>query len=213
MLEIAHMPDIANIPKLAKHALIGSCQRLPISFDAIRLVSEFHTIDASLWGSRGGRVGVHVQAEAIFLRGYAPREGDMPIVDRDVTAALPFTMQLIRQLLKAQPMRCLFAKILPNGEVPIHTDNGEYFEKTIRIHIPIVTNTQAVMIAGGQSFHMRVGEVWALNNSGTHGVLNQHETLARTHLICDYLPSDNLLSLLARGERNLGVTVPQANPT
>lgn len=202
------MPDIADSPKLAKHALIGSCVRLPVTFDTGKLLEEFLSIDASLWGSRGGRVGVHVQAEAIFLRGYAPADGNMPIEDRDVAASLPFTMQLIRQLLKAQPMRCLFAKLKPNGKVPIHIDNGEYFEKTIRIHIPVITNPQAIMIADGQRFHMRVGEVWALNNSGTHGVLNENEKLARTHLICDYLPSEHLLSLLARGERNLGVNPP-----
>jgi hypothetical protein len=198
------MPDLSAYPKLDKQALIGSCLKLPVIYDTQRLIDEFHSIDGQLWGTRGGRVGVHVQAEAIFLRGHAPVEGALPIEDREVTASLPFTTQLIHQLLKAQPLRCLFAKLQPNGAVPIHIDNGEYFEKTIRIHFPIVTNPQATMIAGGKAFHMRVGEVWALNNNDTHGVLNQHEAQARTHLICDYLPNADLLSLLARGERNLG---------
>lgn len=202
------MPNIADCPKLPKHVLIGSCLRLPVKFDTEKLLEEFHSIDGSLWGARGGRVGVHVQAEAIFLRGYAPADGDLPIGDRDITASLPFTMQLIRQLLRAQPMRCLFAKLKPKGKVPIHIDHGVYFEKTIRIHVPVVTNPQAIMIAGGQFFHMRVGEVWALNNSDAHGVLNESETLARTHLICDYIPSEYLLNLLAKGERNLGVNLP-----
>ena len=48
------------------------------------------------------------------------------------------------------------------------------------------------------------GEVWALNNSATHGVWNAHATEARTHLICDFLPSPELLGLLARAERDLG---------
>ena len=202
------MSEFAGTPKLAKHALIGSCVRLPVTFDTEKLLEEFHSIEASQWGSRGGRVGVHVQAEAIFLRGHAPADGDIPIGDRDITVSLPFTMQLIRQLLKAQPMRCLFAKLKPNGRVPVHIDNGDYFERTIRIHFPVVTNPQAIMVADGQLFHMRVGEVWALNNSGSHGVLNESETQARTHLICDYLPSEHLLNLLAKGERSLGVNIP-----
>jgi hypothetical protein len=199
------MINFSASPKLNKQALIGSCSRLPVSFDVDKLVSEFQTIPAQLWGSRGGRVGVHVQAEAVFLRGYAPVEGERPIEDREVAAMLPFTTQLVHQLLQAKPLRCLFAKLRADGNVPLHIDNGEYFEKTIRIHIPIVTNSQATMLVDGQAFYMQVGEVWAINNCAVHGVLNQHPSEARTHLICDYMPSDNLLQLLAQGDRRLGV--------
>jgi hypothetical protein len=51
---------------------------------------------------------------------------------------------------------------------------------------------------------MLPGEVWALNNIARHAVWNADATRARTHLICDYLPSPALLDLLARAERGLG---------
>ena len=35
---------------------------------------------------------------------------------------------------------------------------------------------------------------------------NAHATEARTHLICDFLPSAELLGLLARAERDLGAS-------
>ena len=184
-----------------KHALIGSCLRLPVSFDLAKLLGEFHTIADALWGTRGGRVGVHVQTEAVFLRGYAPAEGDLPIEDREVLASLPFTRALIYETFQAPPQRCLFAKLRANGEIRAHIDQGAYFERTVRIHFPVVTNPQAIMLADKQSFHMQVGEAWALNNSAVHGVVNKHPTEARTHLICDYLPTEQLRQLL-RDARN-----------
>jgi len=48
--------------------------------------------------------------------------------------------------------------------------------------------------------------VWALNNSATHGVWNAHATAARTHLICDFLPSPELIGLLGQAERELGAS-------
>jgi hypothetical protein len=184
-----------------KHALIGSCLRLPVSFDLAKLLGEFHTLADALWGTRGGRVGVHVQTEAVFLRGYAPAEGDLPIEDREVLASLPFTRALIYETFQAPPQRCLFAKLRANGEIRPHIDQGAYFERTVRIHFPVVTNPQAIMLADKQPFHMQVGEAWALNNSAVHGVVNKHPTEARTHLICDYLPTEHLRQLL-RDARN-----------
>lgn len=198
------MLDLSAHPKLDKQALLGGCLRLPVDFDFPRLLAEFHGIPAERWGSRGGRVGVHTQAEAVFLRGHAPAEGDLPIEDREVASLLPYTRQLVHEGFQAQPLRCLFAKLKAGGQVPLHIDNGEYFDKTIRIHFPIVTNPQAVMLAGGRAVHMQAGEVWALNNSGVHGVINGHASEARTHMICDFLPSEALMALLARGERDLG---------
>jgi hypothetical protein len=67
------------------------------------------------------------------------------------------------------------------------------------------------MYCAGLSFRMQPGEVWALNNSAIHGVWNAHATEARTHLICDFLPDPELLELLARAERDLGVPNAQVD--
>jgi hypothetical protein len=58
---------------------------------------------------------------------------------------------------------------------------------------------------------MRPGEVWMLNNVAMHAVWNAHPTESRTHMIVDFLPDPGLLSLLARGERNLGVPRPEVD--
>jgi len=191
---------------LDKTALIGACARLPLSIDAARLRAEVDALPEPMWETRGGRLGPHDAARAIFLRGYAPAEGrHKPVEDREALPLVPYARQVITQLLPAPPQRCLLARLPAGAIVPPHSDNGPYFLKTIRIHVPVITHEKAWMYCDGHVFRMLPGEVWALNNSARHAVWNADDTLARTHLICDYLPSTALLDLLARAERGLGM--------
>jgi hypothetical protein len=195
------LPD----PPLDKAALIGACARLPVAVDAMRLRAEVDALPESLWESRGGRLGPHDAARAVFLRGYAPAEGrGKPVEDREALAQLPYAREIITRLLPAPPQRCLLARLPAGAMVPPHSDIGPYFLKTIRIHVPVITHEKVWMYCDGRVFRMQAGEVWALNNIAEHAVWNADATRPRTHMICDYLPSPALLDLLARAERNLG---------
>jgi hypothetical protein len=198
------MFDSAATP-LDKTALIDACARLPLRCDMVRLRAEVDALPAPLWDTRGGRVGVHNAAQAIFLRGHAPAEGKLPIEDRDALELLPYAREIITQLLPAPPQRCLLARLPAGAMVTPHRDKGEYFFKTIRIHVPVITHDKVWMYCDGRVFRMQPGEIWALNNSARHAVWNADESRARTHMICDYLPTPALLDLLARAERGVGV--------
>lgn len=198
------MFDLPDSP-LDKAALIGACARLPIAVDAMRLRAEVDALPESLWETRGGRLGPHDAARAVFLRGYAPAEGrGKPVEDRESLAQLPYAREIITRLLPAPPQRCLLARLPAGAMVPPHSDIGPYFLKTIRIHVPVITHEHVWMYCDGRVFRMQAGEVWALNNIAEHAVWNADATRPRTHMICDYLPSPALLDLLARAERNLG---------
>jgi hypothetical protein len=192
-------------------SLIGTCSRLPVRVNAGQLQAEVAALPEGSWAGAGGRVGVHRAAQAIFLRGFAPAEGEKPIEDRGQLDALPYVRELITTLIPAPAQRCLLARLPPAARITGHIDVAPYFAKTIRIHVPVVTNSEAWMYCAGQSFRMQPGEVWALNNSATHGVWNGHATDARTHLICDFLPAPDLLGLLAHAERELGASNAQVD--
>ena len=197
------MLDIEG-PLLDKTALVGACARLPLAVDAARLHEEVAALPGSLWGTPAGRVGVHLTAEALFLRGHAPAEGDRPIEDRAPLAALPYVRWIIETLIPAAPMRCLLARLPAGATIAPHIDRAPYFSKTVRIHVPVETHDLAYMLCAGECYVMRPSEVWALNNCAQHAVWNAHADLSRTHLICDFLPSPKLLELLGRAERSLG---------
>src|SRR3954469_363513 len=179
------MLDLPNCEVLDKRHLIGGCARLPLTVNAARLRAEVEQLPSEMWGTTGGRVGVHRQAEAVFLRGYAPAEGPKPIEDRPALNNLPYAREIIEQIIPAPVMRCLLARLPAGGTVSPHIDQAPYFAKTIRIHVPVVTHEQAWMLAGDQVYLMKAGEVWALNNSALHAVWNAHPTQSRTHMICD----------------------------
>jgi hypothetical protein len=202
------MLDIPGASFLDKASLVGGCVRLALAVDARRLRDEVRGLPADVWGSPGGRVGVHRAAEALFLRGHAPAEGDLPVTDRPVLDRLPYIRWLIETMLEAPPLRCLLARLPADTVIAPHVDRPPYFAKTLRVHIPVETNESVYMVADGLSYSMADGEVWVLNNSAVHAVWNAHPTRARTHLICDCLPSPSLLGRLAQGERGLGVSRP-----
>ncbi len=202
------MLDIPSQAPVAKGTLIGGCRRLPLQVDANRLLMEVSSLPSELWGSQGGRVGVHSSAEAIFLRGHAPAEGELAVEDRPALTHLPYVRHLIFALIPATPMRCLLAKLGPGASISPHIDQAPYFGKTLRLHIPILTNPQALMYCAGHVYRMAAGEVWALNNSAVHAVWNRHPELHRTHVICDFLPSPGLMALLARADKDLGEFSP-----
>ena len=99
------MLTLPDQPILDKIALIGGCARLPLNFDVVRALAEIAALPDGMWGSRGGRVGVHNPAQAIFLRGHAPAEGDLPVEDREALDHLPCLRELIKVVLPAQPPR------------------------------------------------------------------------------------------------------------
>jgi hypothetical protein len=200
------MLSLATQPLIDKHAIVGGCVRLGLIADAHRLQSEIAALPATVWGGTDGRVGVHQAAEALFLRGYAPAEGEKPIEDRSVLEQLPYARSVIGNV-PAPPLRAVLARLPAGGVIRRHRDQGEYFAKTLRLHIPVETNDEVWMLCAGMAYRMRPGEIWVLNNIAHHAVLNRHPALSRTHLICDFLPSPQLLRLVSAGDHGLGEPV------
>lgn len=198
------MLNLPDQPLLDKVTLIGGCARLGIDFDVERALADIAALPDGSWGHRGGRVGVHNPAQAIFLRGHAPAEGELPIAEREAIAHVPYLRELIEQLVPAQPMRCLLAMLPAGAVIAPHIDRADYFSKTIRLHFPITTNDDVWMYCAGLNYHMRPGEIWALNNSAEHGVVNAHAGQSRIHMICDFLCSPALVGLLSNADRGLG---------
>lgn len=198
------MLDLPGHPLIDKRALLGGCVRLPLEVDSRRLYEEVAALPATLWGSTAGRVGVHSAAEALFLRGYAPAEGERPIEDRPVLDRLPYIRAILETMIPAPPLRALLARLPATTAIPPHVDGPPYFGKSLRLHIPVETNDAVQMLSAGFAYAMRPGEVWVLNNSAQHAVWNGHPSRARTHLICDFLPSSRLIELVLAGDRDLG---------
>ena len=179
--------------------------------NAARLQAEVAALPEGSWAGTGGRVGVHRAAQAIFLRGFAPAEGEKPIEDREPLGALPYVRELI---IEADPGS---GATLPAGAPAAGRAGSPRTSTSRRIsRRPSASMcrwspmTRPGCTAPGSPTACSRAKSWALNNSAPHGVWNAHATQARTHLICDFLPSPELLGLLARAERDSALRMPSS---
>jgi hypothetical protein len=77
---------------------------------------------------------------------------------------------------------------LPAGKsVKPHIDMGKSFMVPRRIHMPIKTNTDCLFTVGDQTKHIKVGELWEINNNGIMHSVENNGTTDRIHLIVDWV--------------------------
>ena len=185
---------------------------MPIEFDAARALSEVRSIPRDQFDS-SSRGPTHQDVQGIFIRGYPPRLAK-PDVDRTILKSLPYISSFIQNSLPGKACKCVIAKLKPNGIIPVHSDRlldrdgqplrgsikAKYFEDTIRLHIPVVTSSDAHFFNNGEFFNMKEGEVWAINNLAIHGVINEHPSDTRIHLIVDILPDEKTEAVVRNAE-------------
>ena len=83
-------------------------------------------------------------------------------------------------------IRMILVKLIADGSISQHVDQGETLAKSHRMHLPIITNEQNLFSVGDTEVHMKAGELWEINNRREHGVVNGGSE-DRIHLIVDYV--------------------------
>lgn len=78
--------------------------------------------------------------------------------------------------------KVMFARLESGHRIDEHYDSGSTNYLTHKIHVPILTNDQVLFSIGDESFHMKVGNAYEVNNVERHGVVNAGES-DRVHFI------------------------------
>jgi len=188
-----------------KDKLIGSCVQLPGHFDVARMQAEIASIPVELWGEY--RAEEQREAVAVFLKGYPPVQFK-PDEDRPVLESLPYIRRIIYEQLPGTPRKCLVARLPAGGTIHLHVDGGKgmekYFTSTLRLHIPVCTNPQAIFYIAPRFFTLGEGELWVINNRVEHGVINDHPRDERVHLIIDVDPDESTFAMISAGRHPQG---------
>lgn len=82
--------------------------------------------------------------------------------------------------------RVMLAKMNPGTVIPEHIDGKTKGWIAHKIHIPLITNQDAIFSVAGISYQFEKGKAYEVNNGAMHGVKNEGAT-ARIHLIFEYL--------------------------
>ena len=161
--------------------------RFSCEIDVSTLISEFESIDPSVWESSYWGT-VHCSIGMLLLRG-GDRGNELDffsdkVSDKDILAQLPYIHHLISANGPFGEAKYAFLfKMRANGVTLKHQDSMQEWFDMYRIHIPIITNAGAHLISESKSQHLNTGFAWTFNNQLDHGVVNGDEE--RVHLIFD----------------------------
>lgn len=173
--------------------------RLPVQIDTARLLEEYRGIPEQAWGV--SHWDVHCSIDVLLLRGGTKGDAEdfttSEVADAPVLAQLPYIASLLAP--EGPFGGAIYAFIFrtkPGGITRVHTDNDQAWWRTVRIHVPIITNEGAFLLAEGRAKHLEVGEVWTFDNQERHSVVNGDRQ--RVHMIFDVNPNPKLAALMQR---------------
>jgi hypothetical protein len=204
----AHALPIPSDPPpedgILRHLGIEGCVRLAMRVDAAALAAELARLPAATWTGASRDPVVQASVQSFFVIGYPRGPKPLPYDDRPPLAELPALRRLLRETFAATPTRAIVARTAAHGFIPIHTDTPRFFRGTVRLSIQVVAGCAQRLYCGGRWYHMKVGEVWAVDNLQPHAVHDAGPS-PRINVLVDYKPSDDLIRAVAEGERGLGV--------
>jgi quercetin dioxygenase-like cupin family protein len=111
---------------------------------------------------------------------------------RHVLASIPAPVRSARLMLLEPGTR------VPEHDEPLY---GLQFGG-VRLHVPVITNPEAMVVVGGEAHHWEPGSVWYGDFSRPHSVRNNGQT-PRVHLVVDCHVTLKLLSLFPDSFRSL----------
>lgn len=151
-------------------------------------------VSDTVWNAnpiRQERFAMHRQTRSLIFR-YVP--GDEPAVFHDLPPWLAWRARLEPVVEAAtasfgpgKACRILLANLEAGGRIAMHRDHGPTYERTHRVHVPVITDPAVRFYIDGDNYFLDAGEAYEINNLLPHGVANDSES-DRVHLIIDYLP-------------------------
>lgn len=180
--------------------------RFDCDIDVTTLVTEFESIDASIWESSYWGT-VHCSIGMLLLRG-GDRGDELDffseqVSDKAVLNQLPYMQYLISAEGPFGEAKYAFLfKMRANGVTLKHQDSMREWFDMYRIHVPIITNAGAHLVSETRSQHLSTGFAWTFNNQLDHGVVNGEQE--RIHLIFDAPYSEKMAAQIDKAELLVG---------
>jgi len=151
-------------------------------------INEFKNFNWDEWTYRQDTYDVHSETKSIPLlvdEDYASK-GKQTKYYRILEDNLKNAEAKIRKYYgNGQIIRVEIVKLGVKSKVKPHIDSGESLENDKRIHLVLQTNDKCIFKVDGEIKHMKVGEMWEINNIKEHSVTNDG-TVDTIHMIIDY---------------------------
>ena len=168
--------------------------RLPFSFDPQRLAVDLRNLASASWTRHYVRQNYDGDWSVIPLRSPAGERHPLRMIysdpgatafeDTPLLAACP-SFREVTETIRA-PLRAVrLMRLTPGSIIKEHEDVALSFEdRTVRLHIPVVTNDAVDFRLNGERVVLEAGSCWYLRLSDPHSVANRG-TEDRVHLVVD----------------------------
>lgn len=172
--------------------------------DTLGVMPQLFKSDPKKWApveARGeGKGPMYGEGASLLLRAHSPITkdnwlDDLPVRETHALESWKNMQRLLerarraimaeataRQYLTGDLARAMISRLDPGSTIFWHTDNGPYHDRTVRFHLPLVTNPGCLMYSGPMVQHLDVGGLWFFNNKVRHCAANWG-TAPRLHLI------------------------------
>jgi len=177
-----------------------------VKFDVARLAEEVRALPPSAWDPHpSGFVGNEaVRLVTPFGAPTDALEGAMGPTRH--LRACPYIVQIMGTLGGVWGRSRLMG-LAAGAEVPAHVDSNYYWRTHLRIHIPVITNTDVIFTCGDEAVHMAAGECWLFDSFRPHDVQNRGRE-QRIHLVIDTVGGERLADLIQAAKSGVAEDVP-----
>jgi hypothetical protein len=178
---------------------------LPLGhLDTFDVVAKLHKLAPHTWEGVPERGEVNSdmigRGASLLLRGHDPitHENwlhDLPVSDLPALAEWLSMRRLLDQassaimghqlgahFLSGEMARTMVSRLDPGSTIFWHLDDGPYHGRTMRFHLPLVTNPGCLMYSGPETLHLPAGSLFWFNNHVRHSAANWGPFM-RLHLI------------------------------
>ena len=109
--------------------------------------------------------------------------------DHPIHALLLNEIKKLELLYNASAKIAAIDGMLPGASIYRHRDISQIFQKSHRVHLPLVTHEDVKFFIDDIEYHFPVGKFYEFDNSRYHKV-NNNSNVFRMHLIVDLLPNN-----------------------
>ncbi len=195
------MKPWALMTKLNRLVLICKLDRV---YDPTKLLQDFENLTNSVEakmhfnpnGSDGGWSGV-----PIYSRGGSmdrlDSNGDEPYQPTMALKLMPYFREVLKDI-GGEMHRVRLLGLDPGKKIFWHSDDGESMDfGRVRLHIPIITNSDVDMYISHEKCEWRPGELWYGDFTFPHFLFNRSDE-TRYHLVIDVEPNERILQMFPK---------------
>jgi hypothetical protein len=172
--------------------------KLPIAFDAKQLEKEIVKFRESDWIPHPTGYAGNSAIPLISVNGLINDDFIGPMLPTPHLKQCPYIQQVIAAF-KSVISRSRLMRLAGQHEVPEHSDINYHWYSRVRIHVPIITNSQVGFYCGDKVVHMSPGEAWIFDSWKMHKVVNASDE-TRTHLVIDTCGSADFWEMVNQSE-------------